>query len=90
MSDDMEREEDLRKSYGPSRESPAIFVNNFYVTGSTQIIRIAFGESADEPIGTRYRVTVAVPLGDARESMRIVSEMISEIDEEESAEKTEK
>jgi hypothetical protein len=77
----------LEEAYPASRQMPAIYVNNFYVTGSPIIIRIAFGESASDPPGTQYRATVVMPLEDARELVRIVGEMIAELDEEAAAEK---
>jgi len=90
MSDESAYEEELRKDYPITREIPATYVNNFFVTGSPVIIRIVFGESADEPVGTKYRVAVAMPLDDARELVRVVSEMIAEIDQDKAPEKEQK
>jgi hypothetical protein len=87
MAEDGDEEATLNEAYPASRQMPAIYVNNFYVTGSSTIIRIAFGESANEPPGTQYRTTVAMPLEDARELVRVVAEMIAELDEEAAAEK---
>jgi hypothetical protein len=77
------REDRLNRNYPPSREVPAIFVNNFYVTGTGPIIRIAFAESAEDPPGNKYRVTVALPIEDAKELARVVGEMVTEIEAEE-------
>jgi glutaredoxin len=85
-----ERRERLRKNYPLSRQVPSIFVNNFYVTGASSFVRIAFAESAEEPPGNQYRVTVTLPLEDAKELARVVAEMVSEIEEEEAAEKVKK
>lgn len=75
-------DEGLQKDYGLSREPITIYVNNFYITGSGAMIRIAFGESAEEPIGTKYRTAVAMPLEDARELGTILLNMTSDIEKE--------
>lgn len=84
MADPEETEEnkDINRIYPRSRKVPAIFVDNFLVTGNSTIIRIAFAESADEPPGSQYRVAVALPLADAKELGRIVLKMIAEIESE--------
>ena len=68
--------------YARSRRISATFVNNFLVTGTSSIIRIAFAESADIPVGPQYHVAVALPLQDAKELGRIVLKMIAEIESE--------
>jgi hypothetical protein len=68
--------------YALSRKISATFVNNFLVTGTSSMIRIAFAESADAPVGPQYHVAVVLPLEDAKELGRIVLKMISEIEGE--------
>jgi hypothetical protein len=82
MAKDSEDAEGLNKFYAPSREPATLYVNNFYVTGSSEIIRIAFGESAAGPVGTKYRVAVAMPLEDAKELARILQRMTDDIENE--------
>ncbi len=82
-AEEKRREDRLRRNYPPSREAPAIYVDNFYVTGTGSIIRIAFAESAEDPPGNRYRVTVALPREDAKELARIVGSMVGVIEVEE-------
>jgi hypothetical protein len=79
----------LDRHYPSSRRPATLFVNNFYVTGANSFIRIAFGESAQEPTGTQYRVAVALPLEDAKELAKVVGEMVAEIEEENASGKKE-
>lgn len=81
-STEPDKEEDLNRAYPASRRPATLFVNNFYVTGAGSFIRIAFGESAELPTGTQYRVAVALPLDDAKELARIVGNMVAEIEAE--------
>jgi hypothetical protein len=90
VGDSSEEDVRLTRNYAPSREMPAIYVNNFYVTGSSHIMRIAFGESSDEPVGTKYRVSIAMPLEDAKELSRVVQEMVKRVEQDHAAAKAEK
>ena len=70
------------EAYARSRKLPAIFVNNFYVAGTASGIRIAFAESAEQPIGPQYHAAVVLPVEDAKELARIVLRIVSEIENE--------
>jgi predicted DNA-binding transcriptional regulator YafY len=70
------------ETYARSRKISATFVNNFLVTGTSSMMRIAFAESAEEPLGPQYRVAVVLPIEDAKELGRIVLKMAAEIENE--------
>jgi hypothetical protein len=69
-------------AYERSRKIAATFVDNFLVTGTPTMIRIAFAESAEPLVGSQYRVAVVLPIEYAKDLARILLNMTAEIEGE--------
>jgi hypothetical protein len=69
------------------KEVPATYADTFEVSvvPDAQIARIAFGEYAGRDKGSFLRVAIAMPIADARELVRILGDLIRDMDQQRKA-----
>jgi hypothetical protein len=68
------------------KETPALYTDSFEVSviPDAQIVRIAFGEFAGRGIPAFIRTAVAMPVSDAKELIRVLGDLLRDVEETES------